>query len=121
MNKKRRNGKKSCLRRLTAVKNEPKLINFKSKIFGSSSAIFGKVRKMFGNICTTLGQHFENLRKPSENGRKSSGKSPKTTLLVDFYNKQNITWLLGDMKFISLCSNIDLNTGRQIPYLQATM
>ena len=88
--------------------NGPRFIDIKSKhlrIFlgnlRKSSENFENVRKHSYDYQTTFSKSSEIFRKWSE----IFGKSSKTSLLVGLSNKQNNTWLLGDMKFIFSCSN----------------
>ena len=72
-----------------------------------SLVIFGKLRQsseMFRNVrlkpSKSFGKSSEIFRKWTEIFRKS----PKTSLLVCFYNKEDITCPLADMNFIFSCS-----------------
>jgi len=84
-------------------------------IIGTSSDTFGYLRQS----SVTFGRFSENVRGRSSSLRNNFGKSleifgkwteifgnsPKTSLLVCLYNKQNNTWTLGDMEFIFSCSH----------------
>ena len=90
---------------------------YHGKIFGSSSKVFGDLRKssdLFGNFrkfTESVRERSSGLRnnfgKSSEIFGKWSkifGKSSKTPSSVRLYNKQNNTWMLGDMEFIFSCA-----------------
>ena len=72
-----------------------------SASFGNLRQSLENVRKMFGDFRQAFGTILENLRKSSGSGRKSSESRYKRRL----YNKQNNTWMLGDMEFIFSCSH----------------
>ena len=70
-----------------------------------SSATFGNLRKMFGKYLETLVKPSQQFWKIFRKWSEISGKWSKTSLLVCLYNKQNNTWMLGDMEFIFECSH----------------
>ena len=66
-----------------------------------SLATFGNLRKMF-----RLPNNFEKSSEIFGMWSEIFRKSSKTSLLVRLYNKQNNTWMLGDMEFIFSCSHL---------------
>ena len=80
-------------------------------IFGSSSKVLGNLRKssdIFGNFwkfSENVRERSSGLRDNLKNLRKSSENHQKTPSSVCLYNKQNNTWMLGDMEFIFSCSH----------------
>ncbi len=88
--------------------NEPKFIDIKSKHLRIFLGNLRKCSEKFGNCSESFVRPSDNILKIFGNLRKMVGNLRKivkvVVSLVGLYNKQNNTWLLGDMKFIFSCS-----------------